>query len=142
MFRNVSLIIGVAVAAATLAGRPVAALAADKDQLSFEIYQDSAKEYRWRLKDADGKVLATAGQGYKAKESATKGVKRMQAEANGKLTFEIYEDNAKAFRWRAKSSNGQVVASTTTGYKAKSDCEKIVDVIKKGAAKAPVKEVE
>ena len=30
-------------------------------------YQDAAKEYRWRLKAANGAILATSGQGYKAK---------------------------------------------------------------------------
>jgi uncharacterized protein len=142
MFRNVCCIVVVATAAALFTERPARALAEGSDALSFEIYQDAAKEFRWRLKDADGKVLATAGQGYKAKASATKGVKRLQSEANGKLTFEIYEDKAKAFRWRAQSANGQVVAASASGYKEKADCEKVLDVIKKGVSKAPVKELE
>lgn len=114
----------------------------DKGGLKFEIYQDTAKEYRWRLKDGDGKVLATAGQGYEAKASAKNGVKLMQAEADGKLKFEVYEDKGKQFRWHAKSPNGQIVASSGSGYKEKGDAEKAIDTIKKGAAKAPVEEVK
>jgi uncharacterized protein YegP (UPF0339 family) len=140
MIRGVWCMVGIALAAGALVGLPAHGRAQSKEGLHFEIYQDAQKEYRWRLKDADGKVLATAGQGYKAKDSATKGVQRLQTEANGKLTFEVYEDNAKAYRWRAKAANGQVVASSATGYKEKAECEKTLDVIKKGVAKAPVKE--
>jgi len=32
-------------------------------KLKFEIYQDVSKEYRWRLKGADDKLLATASNG-------------------------------------------------------------------------------
>lgn len=110
--------------------------------LKFEVYQDAQKEYRWRLKDGDGNILGTAGQGYKSKESCMNGVKLIKSEAGGKLTFEVYEDNSKAFRWRAKSSNGQTVASSSSGYKDKKECEAAVDMIKKGAAKAEIEEVK
>src|SRR5262249_28352762 len=60
MFRRVCVIVGVALAAVVVAGRPTGAFAQRADSLSFEIYKDKMEEYRWRLKDADGKVLATA----------------------------------------------------------------------------------
>src|SRR5215467_3755988 len=47
------------------------------DQLKFEVYQDSAKEFRWRLvsgEDKDREVLATGGQGYKSKSDCMHGV--------------------------------------------------------------------
>ena len=115
---------------------------AQAKDLKFEIYQDAAKEFRWRLKDGDGKVLAKAGQGYTAKETAQKGVKLIQAEADGKLKFEVYEDKGKEFRWRAKSPNGQTVASSGSAYKDQAAVDKAIDVIKKGAAKAAVEEVK
>jgi uncharacterized protein YegP (UPF0339 family) len=117
-------------------------LAQGKKGLRFEVYKDSADEFRWRLKGSDDKVLATGGQAYKAKASCLNGVKLMQKEANGKLTFEVYEDKGKAYRWRAKSPNGQVVAASGSSFEAKGDCEKAVAAIKKGAAKAKVVEVE
>ena len=118
---------------------------AGKDKLKFEIYQDAAKEYRWRLKAPDGGVLATAGQGYKAKADCKKGVERIQEEmgkgTKTKYEFEVYEDKAKEYRWRLKASNGQTVAASGSGYKSKADCEKAIASIKKGAAKAEVEEV-
>src|SRR5262245_45429973 len=119
---------------------------ADKGKMKFEIYQDAAKEYRWRLKAPDGANLATAGQSYKAKADCKKGVERIQEEmgkgAKTKYQFEVYEDKAKEYRWRLKASNGQLVAASTSGYKGKSDCEKAIESIKKGAAKAEVEEVK
>ncbi len=36
---------------------------------TFEVYQDKAKEYRWRLRATNTKVLATSSEGYKEKSS-------------------------------------------------------------------------
>src|SRR5262249_49110214 len=105
--------------------------------LKFEIYQDNAKEYRWRLKAADGSTLGTSGQGYKAKADCKHGVERIMKDAE-KLKFEVYQDNAKEYRWRVLATNGQNIGSSSAGYKSKADCEKSVDTIKKGAAKAEV----
>ena len=115
-----------------------------KSQLKFEIYQDSANDYRWRLVSGEGndrQVLATGGQGYKAKADCMHGVKSLQ-EGTDKLTFETYEDNAKQSRWRAKASNGQVMASCGSSYKTKAECDQAVDTIKKGVAKATVEEIK
>jgi uncharacterized protein YegP (UPF0339 family) len=109
-------------------------------KLTFEVYQDTAKEYRWRLKAADGAVLATSGQGYKAKADCKNGVERIRKDAADKLSFEVYEDAKKEFRWRVKAPNGQVIGSSGAGYKAKADAEKAVAAIKAGAAKAAVED--
>ncbi len=109
-------------------------------KLKFEIYQDNAKEYRWRLKAANGATLATSGQGYKAKADCKNGVERIQKDVADKLKFEVYEDARKEYRWRLKATNGQVIGSSSEGYKAKADCEKAIELIKTGAAKAEVED--
>jgi uncharacterized protein len=58
------------------------------------------------------------------------------------LTFEVYKDAKEEFRWRLKAANGQNIGTSGAGYKAKADCLHAIDVIKSGAAKAAVKEVE
>jgi uncharacterized protein YegP (UPF0339 family) len=117
---------------------------AGKSKMKFEVYQDAAKEYRWRLKAANGEILATAGQGYKAKADCKTGVERIQEEmgkgSGSKYEFEVYQDKAKEYRWRLKASNGQIVAASSEGYKTKADCQKAIDLIKKGAAKAEVED--
>lgn len=54
------------------------------------------------------------------------------------LTFEIYADAKKEYRWRLKASNGNVVATSGQGYKAKADCRHGVELIQQGAADAKV----
>jgi uncharacterized protein len=46
-----------------------------KSLASFEVYQDKAGEYRWRLRHQNGNVIADSGEGYKTKESALNGIK-------------------------------------------------------------------
>lgn len=115
----------------------------DTSMLKFELYQDKAGEFRWRLKAKNGAILATGGQGYKAKADAKNGIEVVQrAGTDDKLKFEVYEDEKKEHRWRLKAVNGQVVASSSEGYKAKADAEKALDLVKTGAAKAEVVEIK
>ena len=115
------------------------ATAREDGKLKFEVYKDKAGEFRWRLKAANGAILATPGQGYKAEADAKNGIEIVKRSGtDDKVKFELYEDDKKEHRWRLKAANGQVVAVSSEGYKAKADAEKAVDRIKTGAAKAEV----
>ncbi len=56
------------------------------------------------------------------------------------LKFETYTDTKGESRWRLKSSNGQVIATSGQGYKDKRDSENAISVIKEGAGSAKVEE--
>ena len=43
-------------------------------KMKTEYYQDKAKEYRWRLKATNGRVMARSSEGYKEKKSAQSAV--------------------------------------------------------------------
>jgi uncharacterized protein YegP (UPF0339 family) len=120
---------------------PPRALAREDGKLKFEVYQDNATEYRWRLKAANGAILATSGQGYKAKADCKHGVERIQHDAKTKLKFETYQDAKGEYRWRLIATNGQTIGSSSEGYKAKADCEHAIDLVKAGAAKAEVEDM-
>ncbi|MGX7677852.1 YegP family protein [Jatrophihabitans sp. DSM 45814] len=47
----------------------------------FEVYQDSKGEYRWRLKSANGQVIATGGEGYTSKSGCENGIAAVQRDA-------------------------------------------------------------
>lgn len=49
--------------------------------LQFEIYRDSRKQFRWRLKAANGHVLATSSEGYKAKADCRNAIDRIKEDA-------------------------------------------------------------
>jgi uncharacterized protein len=47
----------------------------------FEVYQDKAGEYRWRLKSANGQVVATGGEGYTSRDGAENGIAAVKRDA-------------------------------------------------------------
>ncbi|MHB1561494.1 MAG: YegP family protein [Isosphaeraceae bacterium] len=145
---GLAVVVGVSMGAPTaaFAAPQAAARAKAKTQASrtlrFETFQDRGMQYRWRLRSSNGQVIATSGQGYKDKRDRDSAIERIRKDAATKLKFESYEDNAKTYRWRLRSSNGQVIATSGQGYKDKRDCEHAIDAIKKGAANARVEEAK
>jgi uncharacterized protein YegP (UPF0339 family) len=107
--------------------------------LKFETYADAKGESRWRLKSSNGQVIATSGQGYKDKRDCKNAIDRIKKDAK-KLKFETYADAKGETRWRLKSTNGQVIATSGQGYKDKRDSENAISVIKEGAESARVEE--
>jgi uncharacterized protein YegP (UPF0339 family) len=47
----------------------------------FEVYLDSSNEYRWRLKSANGQVIATGGEGYSSKAGCENGIVAVKKDA-------------------------------------------------------------
>ena len=47
----------------------------------FELYKDAKGEYRWRLVASNGQMIASGGEGYKAKESAKAGIESVKKNA-------------------------------------------------------------
>jgi uncharacterized protein YegP (UPF0339 family) len=132
-----------ALVATCFIGFPSSVRAAEGDaaKLTFEMYQDAAGQYRWRLKSANGNVLAVPGQGYVAKADCKHAIDSIKENAaSTKQTFETYQDSKQEHRWRLKSSNGQTIATSSEGYKVLADCEKAIDTIKKGAKDAEIVE--
>jgi len=57
-----------------------------------------------------------------------------------RLKFEISKNAKGEFYWRLKAANGEPIA-TSEGYKAKASCRNSIDLIKRGAASATVREL-
>jgi uncharacterized protein YegP (UPF0339 family) len=54
--------------------------------------------------------------------------------------FELYTDARGEFRWRLVASNGQTIATSGEGYKAKDSAKAGIESVKKNAPKAPIEE--
>lgn len=54
----------------------------------FELYQDKAGKYRFRLKASNGQVIAV-GEAYESKSAAENGIASVQANAPGAPTVEV-----------------------------------------------------
>jgi uncharacterized protein YegP (UPF0339 family) len=49
----------------------------------FEVYQDKAGEYRWRLVAPNGKSIADSGEGYSSKQACLDGIESVKQHAAG-----------------------------------------------------------
>jgi uncharacterized protein YegP (UPF0339 family) len=54
--------------------------------------------------------------------------------------FEVYKDRGGEFRFRLKDADGTLLAISGKGYDKRADCQKVIDAIKKDAAKAKVED--
>ena len=110
---------------------------------TFELYEDSAGEYRWRLRHDNGNVIADSGEGYASKSGAKDAIERVQGYAPdadvldvGQAAFELYEDAAEEWRWRLRHRNGNIIADSGEGYSSRSAAEDAVDSVKRNAPDA------
>jgi uncharacterized protein YegP (UPF0339 family) len=61
--------------------------------------------------------------------------------ASATAVFELYKDTADQYRFRLKTGEGVLLATSGKGYKTKADCQKVIDAIKTTAGKAKVEEI-
>jgi len=50
---------------------------------TFELYRDSAGEWRWRLRHQNGNIIADSGEGYTSKANAKNGIESVKTNAPG-----------------------------------------------------------
>ena len=50
---------------------------------TFELYADSADQFRWRLRHDNGNIVADGGQGYASKQKAKQGLRSVKTNAPG-----------------------------------------------------------
>jgi uncharacterized protein YegP (UPF0339 family) len=65
--------------------------AGSDDKMKFEFFEDAKMEHRWRLKAANGQVVASASEGYKAKADAEKAVDEIKKSAPKAEVAEVKE---------------------------------------------------
>jgi uncharacterized protein YegP (UPF0339 family) len=53
------------------------------------VYKDGKGEFRWRLKAANGQVIATSGEGYANKSGCENGIESVKENAPGASTVEM-----------------------------------------------------
>jgi uncharacterized protein YegP (UPF0339 family) len=115
----------------------------------FEVYEDNAGKYRWRLRHQNGNIIADGGEGYASKSEAEDAVERVQGYAPdayvldiGSAAFEIYEDAGGDWRWRLRHRNGNVLADSGGGYADRSNAEDGLHSVKRNAPNADVEAVD
>ncbi|OYR76398.1 HVO_2922 family protein [Halorubrum ezzemoulense] len=117
------------------------------DPAAFEVFEDAANEYRWRLVHQNGNIIADSGQGYASRSKAQQGLDSVRSNAGGaglefpddeeaegragdgesKATFEAYEDRVGKWRWRLVHDNGNIIADSGQGYASESNATDAVE---------------
>jgi uncharacterized protein YegP (UPF0339 family) len=121
----------------------------DGGNADFEVYEDNAGEYRWRLTHQNGNIIADGGEGYASKSGAEDAVERVTEYAPeahvldiGSAAFEIYEDAGEEWRWRLRHRNGRILADSGQGYASRSGAEDGINSVKRNAPNADVTAAE
>ena len=106
----------------------------------FEIYQDKAGEYRFRLKAKNGQNIL-ASEGYKQKASCENGIESVRKNSQDDSKFELKEGASGKWTFNLKATNGQVIG-TSQAYETESGAKNGIASVKTNALEATVKEVE
>ena len=110
---------------------------ASEPELKFELYKDKTNDYRWRLKDSEGTILAIAATGQKEHADAKSGLDTFRKSGtSGDLRFDVFFDESKQYRWRLVSSKGETVAVSHGAFRAEGDAERAIASLKIGVDKA------
>jgi uncharacterized protein YegP (UPF0339 family) len=52
---------------------------------TFQVYQDAAGEWRWRLAAGNGRLIAASGEGYQQKQDCLHGIELVRASADARV---------------------------------------------------------
>lgn len=110
---------------------------AAEPELKFELYKDKANDYRWRLKNSDGAVVAVAATGHKQHADAKSGLETFRKSGvSGDLRFDTFFDESKQYRWRLVTDKGETVAVSNGGFRVEADADRAIATLKIGVEKA------
>ncbi|MGJ8550914.1 YegP family protein [Winogradskyella wichelsiae] len=105
----------------------------------FEVYQDSKKHYRFRLKAGNGQIIL-ASEGYTAKSGCLNGIASVKTNSQDDGQFDRKtSSNGKPY-FNLKASNGQIIG-TSEMYESLSGLENGIQSVKTNAPKAPIEDV-
>lgn len=105
----------------------------------FEIYQDKAEEFRFRLKASNGQNIL-ASEGYKAKSSCVHGIESVKKNASDDSKYERKTTTAGKYSFNLKSGNNQVVG-TSQSYETDSARDGGIESVKKNAPDASISDL-
>ena len=131
---------------------------AEASKATFQVYEDNAEQWRWRLRHQNSNIIADSGEGYASKQKAKQGLESVRKNASGayvvdlsrdedadgeggsNATFEIYSDKEEKWRWRLVHDNGNIIADSGQGYSSKQKAKQGLRSVQKNTPGAPVED--
>jgi uncharacterized protein YegP (UPF0339 family) len=118
-----------------------------ESQAAFELYEDNAGEWRWRLVHDNGNIVADSSEGYASKSNAKRAMKSVRRHAASAdylkidpSAFEVYRDTAGKWRWRLVHENGNILADSGEGYASRQKARQGIDSVRNNASEADIDE--
>jgi uncharacterized protein len=105
----------------------------------FEIYNDKAGEFRFRLKVGNGQTIL-ASEGYSAKSGCNNGIESVKNNAPDDARYERKESTSGKPMFNLKATNGQVIG-TSELYESVAARENGIESVKKNAPDATVEDL-
>ena len=102
----------------------------------FELYQDKAGEYRFRLKAGNGENIL-ASEGYKAKNSAENGIASVKKNAVDEGRFAIKEQSNGKPYFVLKAGNHEVIGKSQA-YESEDSAKNGIQSVMKNAPDAAI----
>ena len=102
----------------------------------FELYEDKAGKYRFRLKASSGQIILV-GEAYESKAAAENGIESVKKNAPSDDRYERKDAKNGDPMFNLKAGNHQVIG-TSEQYKSVAARENGIESVKKNAPSAPV----
>ena len=106
---------------------------------TIERYEDSAGEWRWRLRHDNGELIGDGSEGYASKGNVDRAIDRVREYVGpadylwfDPAGFEVYRDAAGTWRWRLVHRNGNILADSGQGYSRRHDANRAVERLRTG----------
>jgi len=104
----------------------------------FEVYQDKAGEFRFRLKAGNGENIL-ASEGYGSREACINAIQAVKKNANDEIMFERKITSSGKFMFTLKANNHQVIG-VSQSYVTASGRDNGIESVKKNAYSSPITE--
>ena len=116
------------------------------DTAAFQLYEADTGEWRWRLIDEDGNVMADSGEDYGSRGDAAAAMTTLKQNApDAELleietaAFELFEDDTGGWNVRLVDETGQELAEDRRGHASRSQAREAMETFRDHAAEAPVR---
>ena len=119
------------------------------EKAAFQIYEAGDGDWRWRLIDEDGDVLADSGEDYFSRgeaASAMNTVKEYAPDADlieiETAAFEFYQDDEGLWYWRLIDETGELLARAGEGYPSRQATKNAMNRLIDSSDQAPTREMD
>ena len=118
------------------------------EKAAFQIYEAGDGDWRWRLIDEDGDVLADSGEDYFSRNEAATAMNTVKEYAPDAdlieietAAFEFYQNEDGEWFWRLIDETGELLARSGEGYPSRQATKQSMNRLVDGAAEAPRREM-